>query len=980
MKKTISVLLVCILLLSTSYTGISFAAYDSLPFTDVYHSNGSGYLNIKRLYEMGIVEGKTATKFAPKDSLTREEVAKIIVKAAGVPLTDKTGTYSDVVSGSWYEAYAETASSAGLIQGIGDGKFGTGQFVTRQDAAVLASRLAEYKKIKLYDVSLYDIPDIDTVSEYARSAVKLLVNMDVADLTEEGVFDPLTNITRVDFCRFIDRVLASDTNAYDDYLNDWMPEDKDIEDLKGEILVYEDFENGLTSLSGHDYSINPSNHAENNIVKDMGKDSQSSLKLVANSSVKYVEMYFNDITPGETYFYNWDIKTDLPEDALARVTFQWRNASGEIWGNYGRNNDIYGVNDWTNQSFTSPAPSPDTSPKCLRIFIAVNGADEGTIWIDNFKIYKVLYEPLTTYLKKPAYKGVITDPNGEGDIRVTSYLHGLGTIINPEDHHLVADLSDFDGKSYFNTELDELSEEVDITFSSKTLAIGDYDLSVKLIENSTGEIVGENHWVIRKRAKDYMPKYYFDEHGRLLKNGEPHFVLGAYALGLDETVAEDFKDTPVNFIIANSLGRHWQEGNHLYKKFADYGIDVMMSAEHYYMDAIRGQYRDGDITNIASERVALERVVDDLNLTTEEAHIGYQINNESPATEWADRMRWHQQILSEIDIDHLTYGVGAGGKKAAIEYARSHDIYASDPYPITGADTDEIWLVYEDAKGLAEGTENRPVWVTVQISDLKVMGTGSYLTRERGPNETELRNMAWQAICAGAQGVIWYAHFHLDKAGVSRPKEETFPEVLRVSEELNEYKNVIMSVEDAPDVKLSSDIPDRTAHLVRRYDGKTYVFLVNMSKERQNVGLTLNDAASVYGAYSKQGYTLGTGGKVNLTMDGLGVEILIVDQIDQPSPDCEIRDVQFTNGGNNSYFIAKQDDENILYIPEGAETLHYNVDIHPDARIIVNGCPGNPEGKFSLSGKDSVRFTVIAEDGQHWKQTWYKIVRTSGKE
>ena len=147
-----------------------------------------------------------------------------------------------------------------------------------------------------------------------------------------------------------------------------------------------------------------------------------------------------------------------------------------------------------------------------------------------------------------------------------------------------------------------------------------------------------------------------------------------------------------------------------------------------------------------------------------------------------------------------------------------------------------------------------------------------------------------------------------------------------------------------------------------------------MSSDPQKISLYLNDASSISGEYSGENYSTGAGGKLEMTLDGLGVEILTVNQTEQASPDCTLSDVQFSDG-ENSYFIVREDSENILYIPEGANTLHYNADIHPDARIIVNGCPNESCGTINLEGKDKIRFTVISEDGQHFKQHWYKIVR-----
>ena len=87
MKKIISAMLICSMLIVAIFPVTAFAEYDTMPFTDLYHSYTNGYLNIKSLVEKGIIDGKTETTFAPDDPVTREQAAKILVLAAKAPST-----------------------------------------------------------------------------------------------------------------------------------------------------------------------------------------------------------------------------------------------------------------------------------------------------------------------------------------------------------------------------------------------------------------------------------------------------------------------------------------------------------------------------------------------------------------------------------------------------------------------------------------------------------------------------------------------------------------------------------------------------------------------------------------------------------------------------------------------------------------------------------------------------------------------------
>ena len=97
--------------------------------------------------EPGAPSERVFNEFNPNGKITREEFAKIAVMASVDRKSKNTNTFSDVANGSWYEAYIETAAEKGLVSGKGNGVFGVGEVVTRQDAAVILSRIMEEKGI-----------------------------------------------------------------------------------------------------------------------------------------------------------------------------------------------------------------------------------------------------------------------------------------------------------------------------------------------------------------------------------------------------------------------------------------------------------------------------------------------------------------------------------------------------------------------------------------------------------------------------------------------------------------------------------------------------------------------------------------------------------------------------------------------------------------------------------------------------------------
>lgn len=110
-----------------------------MTFSDVAgHPNRDAILTLARY---GIVSRKGEGKFAPKDSLTRAEFAAMAINALGLN-QKQTTTFSDVKSGSWFSGYVGGVCHYGIASGKGNGRFDPDGTITRQEAAVMVARAA----------------------------------------------------------------------------------------------------------------------------------------------------------------------------------------------------------------------------------------------------------------------------------------------------------------------------------------------------------------------------------------------------------------------------------------------------------------------------------------------------------------------------------------------------------------------------------------------------------------------------------------------------------------------------------------------------------------------------------------------------------------------------------------------------------------------------------------------------------------------
>lgn len=164
---------------------------------------------IEKLYKKGILAGVGNEQFAPGELITREQMAKIICTAFKMSGTDAEYTaFNDMDSAKWYAPYVKAVSQNGIMNGIGDNQFGIGQPVTRQDFAVIISRLLNTSQI---DDNL-SFTDFDEISDYAKQSVLQLASKNIITGFSDGSFKGKQPCTRAQAAVIIDRALEEGNN------------------------------------------------------------------------------------------------------------------------------------------------------------------------------------------------------------------------------------------------------------------------------------------------------------------------------------------------------------------------------------------------------------------------------------------------------------------------------------------------------------------------------------------------------------------------------------------------------------------------------------------------------------------------------------------------------------------------------------------------------------------------------------------------
>jgi len=95
---------------------------------------------IDYLYKKGIVNGKASGVFAPNDEVTRAEFIKMVVEALGLEKSDVDIPFGDVAADSWYASYVKAAYKAGVVNGDDSGLFNPEAKITREDMVTILYR------------------------------------------------------------------------------------------------------------------------------------------------------------------------------------------------------------------------------------------------------------------------------------------------------------------------------------------------------------------------------------------------------------------------------------------------------------------------------------------------------------------------------------------------------------------------------------------------------------------------------------------------------------------------------------------------------------------------------------------------------------------------------------------------------------------------------------------------------------------------
>jgi hypothetical protein len=111
--------------------------------------------------------------------------------------------FSDVPAGQWYTDSVNAAFAFGAVQGVGDGKFDPNRVITRQEAAVLVSRLAAVcgRNTRMNDLAVRNVlsafGDYRACADWAAQGLAFCYANGILDDSALNI-DPAAPVTRAE--------------------------------------------------------------------------------------------------------------------------------------------------------------------------------------------------------------------------------------------------------------------------------------------------------------------------------------------------------------------------------------------------------------------------------------------------------------------------------------------------------------------------------------------------------------------------------------------------------------------------------------------------------------------------------------------------------------------------------------------------------------------------------------------------------------
>lgn len=515
------------------------------------------------------------------------------------------------------------------------------------------------------------------------------------------------------------------------------------------------------------------------------------------------------LQPGRVYELSGWIKTEQVEgvrESGATIALGYSSKSGEYIKGGPHPGGQKGTGDWWQLvSYAGPIPE-NVTYGTFTCYVRKRGDQTftGTAWWDDVVLRPVSLE---VRLLQPSYKARVTDESPELEVEFVAWPQDFGLAYGEVMVDLAIVPADKDAPKVFEHSYGvkdgAAGQRQVLTADLSALEEGKYDVYVSLRHIQSGQTLWRQQRTIHRVAQSNRElRVHFDEHHRMIVDGKPFFPIGVYS---KTSPVDVLAGTPFNcFMSYGHLSGSQMDAAH------DAGLKVIYSVKDYFNKI---WYSPGAVRSIHDEVPAIRKVVEQFR--DHPSLLAWYVNDEL-GPECLVEHRAHYRLLNEEDPHHPAWSLHYKPEEMS-ELLDTADIIGIDTYPVPD---EPLAKVADDMQATVQAVRGRrPVWSVPQIFSWAVFRDSG-----RPPTLGEMRNMAWQAICNGAGGLIFYSLHQVQKDDAF-PFEPRWRDIQTMAGEVAEYAEILTSIEEVPALRVSNQ--PWLHWTARRVDNTLYFFAVS---------------------------------------------------------------------------------------------------------------------------------------------------------
>lgn len=165
-------------------------------FSDVENSWAKDEIN--NLLGKGIADANT--EFRPTETITREEFAAWICRAYGLKEEGHSADFADIDQSNPYYKEITNAATQGLILGRSTTEFAPKEEITREEMATLVARaISNYNDVKVPNdgaVRFASLVDDENTADWAVDSVAMMIDLGIMEADNSGNFNPQEPISK----------------------------------------------------------------------------------------------------------------------------------------------------------------------------------------------------------------------------------------------------------------------------------------------------------------------------------------------------------------------------------------------------------------------------------------------------------------------------------------------------------------------------------------------------------------------------------------------------------------------------------------------------------------------------------------------------------------------------------------------------------------------------------------------------------------